>query len=190
MAAGETVGDWAARAALLPAVLVRTTPDAVLSSAHVLVAAATVKLTAASGGDLRLSRVRSGKGARVGVRVKVAGTGSKARALVLPTGPVSLVEGPTRAHRQPFGYSGTSGAGGRRRYATAGQQLAGGGTARRKRAKRAGLIYVPGLGMFQGVKHPGTKGSRPVGRAFAEHHEEAGRVGVQTFADAIRRHLE
>jgi len=187
--AGGTVGDWADRAALLPAVLVRATPDAVTAGAEVLEAASRSNLLAASGGDLRLSRVRSGKGAAVDVRVGTRGSGSRTEALVLPVGPVSLLEGDTRRHRQPFGYSGTSGADGRRRYATAGQQLAGGGTARRRRASRAGLIYVPGLGTFAGVNHPGTTGKRPVGRAWDESNDEAGRTGVAVFTEAVHRHL-
>lgn len=185
----STVGDWADRAATLPAALVRATPDAVHTGAAVLEAASRANLLSASGGDGRLSRVRSGKGAKVDVSLSVQGAGRSARGVVSPVGPVSLLESDTSPHRQPFGYSGTSGAGGRRRYATAGEQLAGGGTARRRRASRAGLIYVPGLGTFMGVNHPGTRGKRPVGRAFDTHHEEAGRAGLTVFTDATARHL-
>lgn len=185
----STVEAWADKAATLPAALVRATPDAVETGAAVLEAASRANLLTASGGDGRLSRVRSGKGAKVDVRLDVRGTGSKARGMVLPVGPVSLLESDTRRHREPFDYSGVSGAGGRRRYATAGQQLAGGGTARRRRASRAGFIYVPGLGTFAGVTHPGTRGKRPVGRAFDSHHDEAGRAGVSVFTEAVHRHL-
>lgn len=184
-----TVGEWADRAATLPAALVRATPPAVEISAGVLETAARAALLTASGGDGRLSRVRSGKGAKVDVRVSVRGTGSSAQGVVSPVGPVSLLESDTRPHRQPFGYSGTGGSGGRRRYATAGQQLAGGGTARRRRASRAGFIYVPGLGTFAGVKHPGTSGKRPMGRAFDTHHAEAGIAGLNVFTAAMASHL-
>lgn len=184
-----TVGEWADQAATLPAALVRATPRAVTAGAEALEDASRANLLADSGGDLRLSRVRSGKGATIALRIRTVGTGSRTRAEVVPTGPVMLLEGDTRKHRQPFSY-GTG-----RRYAMAGEQLAGGGTARRRKAARRGqvtrrgLIYVPGLGMFQHVNHPGTTGKRPVGRAFDEHHEAAGRAGVSVFAETARRHL-
>lgn len=184
-----TVGDWADRAATLPAALVYATPGAVQSGAEVLEAASRANLLAASGGDMKLSRVRSGKGATIKLRIRTVGTGSHTRAEVVPTGPVMLLEGDTARHRQPFSY-GTG-----RRYAMAGEQLASGGTARRRKAARRGqttrrgLIYIPGLGMFQHVNHPGTTGKRPVGRAFDENHEAAGRAGVSVFAEAVRRHL-
>ena len=180
---------WAARAAALPAALVNATPRAVRAGGVVLEQQATQNLRAATGGDLFLSRVRSGKGAAVGVQVRVAGSGSRSRALVTPTGPVSLVENDTRPHRQPFGYSGVAGSGGRRRYATQGEELAAGGTARRKRARRAGIIYIPGRGSFRGVNHPGTRGKHPVSRAFGQAAPEAGRAGAAVFTAAVRAHL-
>lgn len=183
------VGAWAARAATLPAALVNATPRAVLAGGTVLEERAEQNLRTASGGDLMLSRVRSGKGARVGVRIRVAGSGSRSRAMVLPTGPVSLIEGDTRPHRQPFGYAGTTGAGGRRRYATAGETLAAGGTARRRRAVRSGVIAIPGRGVFRGVNHPGTTGKHPIGNAFRQAAPQAGRAGAAVLAGAIRTHL-
>jgi hypothetical protein len=175
---------WAHRAATLPAALVQATPRAVRAGGGVLELQAQQNLRSAAGGDSFLSRVRSGKGARVSVRLRVAGSGSRSRAEVLPTGPVSLIENDTRPHRQPFSY-GTG-----RRYATAGQQLANGtGVARRKRAVRAGVIAVPGRGVFARVDHPGTRGKHPVGRAFTEAAPEAGRAGAAVFTAAIRTHL-
>jgi hypothetical protein len=184
------VGAWARRAATLPAVLVDTTPGAVGAGAEVLESRARANLLAASGGDLRLSGARSikaarggGSGQRVDVTVKLFGTGRGTEARVRPVGPVSLIEGPTRAHRIPFAY-GTG-----RRYAMAGQRLASGGTARRKRANRQPFVWIPGVGFRTSVQHPGTKGKRPVQRAFTAARAEAGRAGLTVFAEAIERHL-
>ena len=181
--------DYARRVALLPGALVDATPDAVRSGAETLEDAARVELLAATGGDMRLSRVRSGKGGTIRLEVRVDGAGRSARGIVVPLGPVMLVEGPTKAHREPFDYSGVLGAGGRRRYATAGEQLAAGGTARRRRARRGSVVVVPGFGPRSSVKHPGTSGKRPLGKAFDRAHSDAGRVGVAVFAAAARRHL-
>lgn len=181
--------EWAQRAATLPAVLVQATPRAVRAGGARIENQARRNLRTASG-DLRLSRVRSGKGARVDVRLDVQGSGSGARAVVLPVGPVSLLENDTRAHEQPFRYAGTDGQGGRRRYATQGQQLAGGGTARRRRARRPGAVmYIPGVGVRTYVRHPGTKGQQPVSKAMRQAAPVAGRVGAEVFQRAIRNHL-
>lgn len=180
-----TVESWAQRAARLPAVLVDTTPPAVEAGAHVLEDRARANLLRASGGDMRLSRVRSGRGGgqRVDVKVQVFGAGGNAEARVLPVGPVSLLEGPVRRHREPFAY-GTG-----RRYAMAGERLAGGGTARRRRAARSSALFIPGVGFRGSVNHPGTPGTQPVERAFRASGDEAGRAGLQTFVDAVERHL-
>jgi hypothetical protein len=172
------VSEWAQRAATLPAVLVQTTPRAVRAGAAPLADQARVNLRRASGGDLRLSRVRSGKGARVDVKVTVQGSGSGARALVLPVGPVSLVENDTRAHRQPFRYLAER-TGGRRSYSMD----------RRRRAVRSRVMVLPGIGVRTHVRHPGTRGTQPVGRAMLMAGREAGQVGAAVFARAIADHL-
>jgi hypothetical protein len=184
------VSEWARRAATLPAALVAATPPAVRAGAGKLETEARENLRRASGGDLRLSRVRSGKGARVDVKVSTQGSGSGTRALVLPVGPVSLVEGDTRRHREPFTYSGTAGAGGRRRYATAGQRTATGGLARRRRARGGRRVMViPGVGVRAYVQHPGTSGRHPVGSAMRTAGVAAGRAGAAVFALAVAEHL-
>lgn len=179
----DPLSAWAQRAALLPAALVEATPHAVTAAGEVLERQATANLRTASGGDLKLSRVRSGKGATIGVRLKSEGAGRAARSLVVPTGPVMLIEDRTKAHRLPFSY------GLRRRYAMQGQELASGGKARRRKAKRAGFLWIPGVGARQFADHPGTAGKRPVRKAFAERGQEAGQAGVAVFATAARRHL-
>lgn len=185
----QTVQGWAARAATLPAALVQATPRAVLASSRVLDATVRANVAQATGGDMRLSRVRSGRGARVDTTVRLTGSGSRAQARVVPTGPVMLVEKDTKRHREPFGYAGVTGRGGRRRYATAGEQLAGGGTARRRRAVRARAMNIPGVGWRTHVEHPGTKGKEPVRRAFVHSGREAGRAGVLVFQQTVRQHL-
>ena len=159
--------SWARRAALLPAALVDATPEAVAESARVLERQANINLRAATGGDLVLSRVRSGKGARIETEVRVLGAGRSAQGVVVPTGPVMLVEQDTRGHRQPFVYT----------Y--------------NRRVKRRGRnpIYIPGRGSFARVNHPGTSGKRPIARAFATAGSNAGSAGVAVFAATARRHM-
>ena len=165
---GNELDSWARRAALLPAALVGVTPDAVRASADVLEVEARAKLMAATGGDLRLSRVRSGRGAKVNLTVRTTGAGRSAQAAVVPTGPVMLVEQDTRRHRQPFVY-----------------------TYNRRVQKRGGRrpIHIPGIGVFARVDHPGTRGKRPIANAFRDGAGHAGSAGVAVFAAATRRHM-
>jgi hypothetical protein len=167
-----TVSEWAERAATLPAALVQATPRAVRTSADILQAQARTNVAQATGGDLRLSRVRSGKGAAIALRVRTVGSGSRTRAEVVPTGPIMLVERDTKAHQL------RSRAGGR-----------GYSMARRRSASRRGFLYIPGVGYRASAKHPGTKGKEPVGRAFAQSAPEAGTAGSLVFQQAIRSHL-
>jgi hypothetical protein len=186
----QTVQEWTARAATLPAALVQATPQATVAGARILDAQVVANIAAATGGDSRLSRVRSGKGARITTTVRTTGSGSRTRALVVPAGPIMLVERDTRPHQQPFTYAGTAGAGGRRRYATAGEQLAdGSGRASRKRARRGRAMNIPGVGWRMRTRHPGTKGKEPVARAFRSSADEAGRAGLLVFRKAIAEHL-
>lgn len=181
-AGGPRVEEFARRMATLPGVIVETTVDAVTAGAAVLEDAARVNLTAATGGDLRLSRVRSGKGAKVDVQVRVKGAGRSATAVVVPTGPVKLVEAPTRPHVEPFQYKTD-------KYAMAGQFKRTGERAKRKRAKRKGFIWVPGVGARQMVNHPGTRGKQPIGKAFEQSGDRAGEEGIHVFQEAITKHL-
>jgi len=161
---------WARRAALLPAALVDVTPDATRASAEVLETAVRANLLTATGGDLRLSRVRSGRGARINLSIKAEGAGRSARSIVVPTGPIMLVETDTKPHRQPFAYTYN----------------------RRVKARgRTGVIRTPGVGrgVYARTQHPGTSGKRPVAKAFTSTHGDAGAAGVAVFATAARRHL-
>jgi hypothetical protein len=179
--ADTSVEAFARRMATLPGAVVDATPDAVRAAAVVLEEEAESNLSTATGGDLRLSRVRSGRGAKVGVEVRVKGSGSRAQGIVVPSGPVLLVEDDTRAHVEPFQYSG--------RYTMAGQTTRRGTAGKRSKAARKGFLFIPGVGIRARVRHPGTKGKKPIQRAFTEHADQAGRVGLDVFADAIRTHL-
>jgi hypothetical protein len=170
-----TVDEFARRAARLPAVLSYATPAATEAGARVLEAQARANLTAATGGDRRLSGVssmssRRGRGGssnrEVDVTVKVEGAGRGARALVVPRGPVSLIEKPTRPHKIPHTFA---------------------IVARRNVARRA--VHVPGVGVFASVKHPGTRGKRPVTRAFTSHHRQAGGAGLAVFSSIVTEYL-
>jgi hypothetical protein len=174
----QTVQEWAARAATLPAALVEATPRAVVASARILDEQATTNLRVATGGDLKLSRVRSGKGATIALRVRTAGSGSRTRAEVVPTGPIMLIEADTRRHTSPR-QSLAQRTGGARSYSMA----------RRRSASRTGYLNIPGVGFRANANHPGTKGKRPVRRAFQQSGDEAGRAGVLIFSETVRRHL-
>jgi len=82
-----------------------------------------------AGGDLRLSRVRSGKGAAIGARYNLSGVGTTTTAEVSATGPLPLLTNPMPPHRIPK-------TGGRRRKP----------------------LVIPGVGVRASAEHPGTKG--------------------------------
>ena len=174
----QTVTEWAARAATLPAALVEATPRAVRAGADVLEAQARANVARATGGDMRLSRVRSGKGATIALRVRMVGSGSRTRAEVVPTGPIMMVEQGTRRHASPR-QSLSARTGGKRSYSMA----------RRRSASRRGFLYMPGIGFRANANHPGTKGKQPVHKAFQASADVAGRAGSMVFQRAIREHL-
>jgi hypothetical protein len=175
--ATRTVGEFAARIATLPGAIVEATPQAVRAAGAVLEQAARTNVLAATGGDARLSGAMTmgarrggtgGAGKRIELELRVQGTGSRARALVVPRGPIMLVEGPTARHRIPRKLQGYN-------Y-------------HRRVYKRPG-VFIPGRGFFASVNHPGTKGKRPVRRAFQSHSSEAAQVGLALFATSARRHI-
>lgn len=84
-----------------------------------------------AGGNLRLDRVRSGKGATIGARYDLIGNGAATSARVKATGPVPLLANPIKAHPIPK---------------------------RGPRARRRKLLAIPGIGVRASVQHPGTKG--------------------------------
>lgn len=174
----QTLDQFAARAATLPGRLVEATPGAVRASGAVFEAAARSNIAAATGGDMRLSRVRSGRGAAISVELRVVGAGRTAAAHVVPQGPIMLIERPTSAHREPFRYV-SQRTGGRKSYSMA----------RRRKARRADVLYMPGIGFRRSANHPGTKGKQPVHRAFLTSRDEAARAGVTAYAAAVRNHL-
>lgn len=184
----------AAKLAELPAALVHAAPQAVRASGDVLEAQVRTNVATATGGDSRLSRIRSGRGAPITVDTAIVGAGATASVRITPTGPIMLVEEDTSPHRQPFVYAGASGEGGRRRYAMAGEQLSDRGnfrgqTATRRRAGRRGFLWIPGVGYRHTAKHPGTKGKHPVRNAFREAGDDAGRAGALVFQRTVQQVL-
>lgn len=162
----QTLDQFAARAATLPGRLVEATPRAVRASGAVLEAAARSNIAAVTGGDMRLSRVNGGRGSSIGLDLRIDGAGGSASAHVIPSGPIMLVEENTRPHRSPK---------------TLRQK--------RRRNKRVGFLYMPGIGFRQSANHPGTRGKHPVRNAFQSAHTDAARAGVLVFAAATRNHL-
>lgn len=82
-----------------------------------------------AGGDLRLSRVRSGKGAKIGARYDLAGQGRHSTATVRAIGPVPLIANPIKAHTIP--------------------------RARGRRSRKR--LSIPGIGVRMSVDHPGVR---------------------------------
>jgi hypothetical protein len=81
-----------------------------------------------AGGDLKLSRVRSGKGAAIGARYDLRGMGRESTAEVKATGPVPLIANPSKAHVIP------------------------------KKGRRRKVLAIPGIGVRASAQHPGTRG--------------------------------
>jgi hypothetical protein len=89
-----------------------------------------------------------------------------------------LVEDDTKAHPIRFRNLAQR-TGGQRNYSMA----------RRRSASRRGFLYIPGVGYRTDAQHPGTKGKRPVRRAFQSSADEAGKAGLIVFQKAVRSHL-
>lgn len=162
--ADATVAEFAARAATLPAAMVAATPEAVRASGATLEAAARASVSAATGGDSRLSGVK--RGGTITLDLDVRGAGRTAKAVVVPKGPIMLIENDVRAHGLPFRYKIN------RRVKKRG----------RKRLSFGGKVYAH-------VDHPGTTGKRPVRRAFQAAYPSAGEAGLLVFRQAIAKHL-
>ena len=92
-----------------------------------------VKLAVTRRAPARLSGVGK-RGAKLGVRYNVAGSGDDAKSLIFATGPFHLIERNTKSHRIP-----------------------------KQRGRRARQRYavIPGVGVRAYANHPGTKGQHP-----------------------------
>jgi len=117
------------------------------------------EMRADAGGDLRLSRVRSGKGAAIGARYDLIGSGSATTATVKATGPVPLIANPIKAHRIPK-------AGARRR---------------RK------MLAIPGVGVRASVDHPGVRRGKDTWNRGRERAEPKVRTLIAKRTDTVVR---
>lgn len=95
--------------------------------------------------------------------------------IVFARGPLQLVEGDTRAHREP-------------------KALAAAGTARRARQLRAGFqarknLKIPGIGFRRSVKHPGTRGKHPFMNAVQDYQTsgKASRIYARHMNRVLRK---
>lgn len=118
-------------------------------------------IAAASGGDSRLSGVGK-KGAKVGARYKVKGTGANVSSLVFATGPLHLIERDTDPHdefprRERFG-----------------------------RSTGPKALVTP-YGVRASVLHPGTKGQHPFERAVDATAPDALRIFQRGLEQALRK---
>jgi hypothetical protein len=90
-------GDLTKRANNLSRAIDHGARDIVLAGAKVAKTEHLVVMRQHAGGDLRLSRVRSGRGATIGARYDLRGDTAEVKA----TGPVPLLANPIKAHRIP-----------------------------------------------------------------------------------------
>lgn len=89
--------DLTKRAAKIDTAIKRGARDITLAGAKAGKEAQLDVMRSDAGGDLRLSRVRSGKGAKIGARYDLRGD----TAVIKATGPVPLIANPIKAHRIP-----------------------------------------------------------------------------------------
>jgi hypothetical protein len=122
-------GDLKRRVDRIESAIDKSARDSIRSAALVAKGIQLDVMKSDAGGDLRLSRVRSGKGAAIGVRFDMRGTGRTSSAEVKATGPLPLLANPIEAHRIPK-------SGGRRRK----------------------VLAIPGVGVRASANHPGTRG--------------------------------
>jgi hypothetical protein len=162
----QTLDQFAARAATLPGRLVEATPRAVRASGAVLETAARSNIAAVTGGDMRLSRVNGGRGSSIGWTCASTVPGRSASAHVIPSGPIMLVEENTRPHRSPK---------------TLRQK--------RRRNKRVGFLYMPGIGFRSRRTTPAPAASTPCATRSSQRTPRRPEPGVLVFATATRNHL-
>jgi hypothetical protein len=92
----RTLADLAASAARMPAELQKAQRRGVQQAALLTTRTIRAEIRAATGGDMRLSGVGR-RGARVGARYDIKGV-ENPTALITATGPLHLIERPTRPH--------------------------------------------------------------------------------------------
>jgi hypothetical protein len=121
-------GDLTKRIHALDKAIERDGRDTLKAAAQAAKEAQLETMTGDAGGDLRLSRVRSGRGAKIGASYSVRQTGDKFTAEVKATGPLPLLANPIPAHAMP------------------------------KKGRRRKVLAIPGVGVRASAQHPGTKG--------------------------------
>jgi hypothetical protein len=114
------------------------------------------EVKSASGGDNRLSGVGK-KGARVGAKYDVKGQVNPT-ALIKATGPMQLLEHPTRPHE----------------------------ITPRKRRKKGALRFKDGT-FAMNASHPGTRPKKPFERGVNKTQHEPARLLDKAVQDAIRK---
>lgn len=137
-------------------------------------------IKAASGGDSKLSNV--GKGAPVGVKVRVGLRESRWSALFTPKGPVQLLETGIKPHVITSRYQGGPRKG-RGERVKAGQRLKAG--VQRERA----VLNTP-FGYRAWVEHPGVsqaKQPKPFTKAADEVHKKAPAIAAAAVRAELRR---
>ena len=150
---------------------------AVQKAALFVTQAARASITAGSGGDARLSGVgRVPGGARVGARFDVKGT-TNPTAVVRATGPLHLLDNPTRAHQ----ITARVGKGRSRASRSAFYNAIFGGSGGFAGVRPMSTPYGP---RFR-VQHPGTAGKR----TFWSAVDRAGPMVPRVFAEAYRESM-
>jgi hypothetical protein len=152
------LGDVARMASRLPEELQKAQVKGVGKAALTVTRGIRGEIRSASGGDNRLSGVGK-RGARVGAKYDVKGTVNPS-ALIVATGPMQLLEHPTRPH----------------------------GIQPRTRGKKKALKFRDGT-FARSASHPGTKPSRPFEKGYMKTRAESGPAFDKEIQNAIRRVL-
>jgi hypothetical protein len=120
-------GDLTRRVEKIDRAIDTNTRDIVREGAIAAKKAQLDEMRSDAGGDLRLSHVGR-RGANIGARFDLRGTGRTTSAEIKATGPVPILANPTKPHRIP----------------------------RARKGRR--VISIPGIGVRASANHPGTKG--------------------------------
>jgi len=155
----QTVDEFAARCASIDQALLAAQREGVGRAALTITRGIRDQIRAVTG-DSRLSGV--GRGARVGAKYTVLSGGD---AIIQATGPLHLIERPTRAHEiEPRGR-------------------------RRSRGNRRPALYLGGSRFYARVHARGTRGKRPFAKGIAASAPQATRQYQAEITRRAWRHL-
>jgi hypothetical protein len=173
----KTLGEFASKAGLYAEVgIPQASRKSVEAAALFVTQAARASIAVGSGGDSALSNV--GRGARVGARYDVRGD-KNPTALVRATGPLHLLDNPTRAHEIRAKVTKGRSRASRSQFYNAIFGGSGGFASVRPMRTPYGPRYR--------VQHPGTRGKRTFFRAVDRTKAYVSKVYANEYAQQMRR---